>query len=129
MHFSQIPKWIKPLFFIAGVYEATLGVLFSTSALPLLESARVSFPSHVAYIQFPALLLIVFAIMFFSIARDPVSNKNLVIYGIMQKLIYSGVVLGHWVMGSIPWIWVPFAFVGLIFLILFIRARIVLKRL
>ncbi|MFC1806865.1 hypothetical protein ACFL0T_00655 [Candidatus Omnitrophota bacterium] len=118
-----MPKWIKPFFVIAGLYDGILGLLFVLIPYQLFKAANVPPPNHVGYVQFPALLLIIFAIMFFNIARNPLANRSLILYGILLKISYSGVVLFHWMSVSIPTIWVVFAFLDLIFLVLFVIAR------
>jgi len=84
-------------------------------------------PNHVGYVQFPAFLLIIFALMFFNIARDPIANKGLIIYGILLKFEYCSVVFPHWFLKNIPQIWVCFAFLDLAFLFIFVIADKKLK--
>lgn len=124
-----IPKWIKPLFITAGLYDGILATLFLIVPVQLFNAANVMLPNHLGYVQFPALLLIIFAIMFFNIARDPIANKNLVLYGILLKFSYCAVVFPYWLVGNIPSIWVPFAFFDLGFLVLFAMALKALKKL
>lgn len=119
----EIPKWIKPFFVVAGLYDGILGLLFVLFPLQLFSLAKVTPPNHVGYVQFPALLLIVFAIMFFSIAKNPLANRSLILYGILLKISYSGVVLFHWFSVTIPPMWVVFAFLDLGFLVMFIVAK------
>jgi hypothetical protein len=70
-------------------------------------------------VQFPAALLIVFALMFIAIAREPVRNRNLIPYGILLKVSYCSIAFYHWSVGGIPGMWKPFAVFDLVFLILF----------
>jgi len=113
-------NWIKLLFIIAGIYDGILGILFLIIPLRIYQMAQVTPPNHIGYVQFPALLLIIFAVLFFQIAKDPVINRNLILYGISLKFSYCAVVFPHWWMNDIPFMWVPFAFCDLLFLILFI---------
>lgn len=122
-----IPRWIKPFFVVAGLYDAILGLLFLIIPLQLFKIANISPPNHTGYVQFPALLLIIFAIMFFNIAKDPISNKNLIMYGILLKLSYCSIVFTYKIMGQMPWMWMPFAYFDLAFLAVFIIARIQLN--
>lgn len=124
----QNQKWIKILFVIAGLYDGVLGVLFLTIPLKLFSMANVTPPNHIGYVQFPAALLIVFAIMFFNITINPAANRNLIIYGILLKLSYCTVVFTHWLSANIPSIWVPFAFFDLCFLAVFLIAYKTLKQ-
>ncbi len=119
----EVPKWIKPFFMVAGLYDGVLGLLFLAIPYKLFILTNVPPPNHIGYIQFPALLLVIFGIMFLNIARSPVANRNLIFYGILLKMSYSGVVLSHWMLGVMPIMWVVFAIFDLIFLVLFVVAR------
>ncbi|MDP2924458.1 MAG: hypothetical protein Q8O30_12205 [Candidatus Omnitrophota bacterium] len=118
-----IPKWIKPFFVVSGLYDGILGLLFLLIPYRLFGLTNVPPPNHVGYIQFPALLLVIFGIMFLDIARNPFANRNLIFYGILLKVSYSGVVISHWILGNMPIMWFIFAFLDLIFLVLFVVAR------
>ncbi len=115
-------KWIKPFFIIAALYDGILGLAFLFFALPIFNLFGVAPPNHVGYIQFPALLLLIFAVMFFRIAADPIGNRALIPYGIALKVAYSGSVFWHQITGGIPFMWIPWAWADVVFLILFIVA-------
>jgi hypothetical protein len=117
-----VPKWIKPFYIVASLYDGILGLLFLIVPTQLFDMTRIPPPNHIGYVQFPSMLLVVFAIMFWKIARNPSRNKNLIIYGILLKVSYCSVVLSHWLVGNIPIIWVPFAVFDLCFMIGFIAA-------
>ena len=119
----NIPKWIRPLFFVVGLYDGILGILFLVTPLQLFKLCNVTPPNHIGYVQFPAMLLIVFAIMFFKIARGPIANRSLIPYGIMLKFAYCSVVFYYSLLGQIPSIWVPFAYFDFVCMIAFIIAH------
>ena len=81
--------------------------------------ANVTPPNHWAYVQFPAALLLIFALMFVAIARNPNKNKDSIIYGILLKLSYSGITIGYWLAEGIPALWKPFAVIDLVMAALF----------
>ena len=88
---------IRILFYASVVYDAILGLallLFSESILNLFNIVP---PNHQGYLQFPALLLLVFSIMYFQIAKDPYKNAALIPYGISLKVSYCLVVFWHWI--------------------------------
>ena len=114
--------WIKPIFIIAGLYDGILGVAFLFFPVTIFETYNITPPNHVGYVQFPALLLLIFAAMFFRIASDPIRQRELIPYGIALKLAYSGSVFGHQLAGGIPSMWIPWAWADLLFLVLFILA-------
>jgi hypothetical protein len=113
---------IRVLFFLAAAYDgvlASLALLFGPSLLQFFE---VTPPNHWGYIQFPALLLLVFAAMFVQVGREPRRYAHLIPYGMGLKAAYCGVVFGHQAMGSIPAPWLPWAWADLGFLALFLLA-------
>ena len=116
------PKWISPLFLVAALYDGVLGLLFLAAPLWTFETFGVAPPNHTGYVQFPAALLIIFALMFFEIARDPVRNRGLITYGMLLKIAYCGVTSYHWATGGIPLIWKPFVAIDLVMLVLFALA-------
>jgi hypothetical protein len=120
-------KIISILFIIAALYDGILGVLFLFAGRSVFERLQVAPPNHPGYVQFPAALLIVFALMFCAIARNPLLNKNLIPYGMLLKVSYCGVVFFHWFATGIPNMWKPFALLDLAFLGLFIWAYVSLR--
>jgi hypothetical protein len=112
-------KLIPILFFVAAAYDAVLGVVFLLAPGFAFELFDVVPPNHVGYVQFPALLLLIFALIFSRIAMDPVANRSLIPYGMLLKVSYCGVVFWHWFATDIPWMWKPFAILDLVFLALF----------
>ena len=113
-------KVTKPLYMVAGVYDGILGIAFLLFPLAIFAMYEVEPPNHEAYVQFPALLLIIFAVMFFQIARDPVKNRGLILYGCALKVSYCSMVFWYQATSDIPEMWVPWAWADLVFLVLFI---------
>ena len=62
-------------------------------------------PNHMAYVQFPALLLVLFAIMFYRIAMDPVRNRDLILYGCGLKISYCSLAFWYMFTTGIPSMW------------------------
>lgn len=114
---------IKFLFVISGIYDGVLGLAFLFFASPIYNAFGVTPPNHWGYIQLLALLLLVFATMFFSIAADPVARREQILYGMGLKISYMGVVFWYQLNGGVPALWVPWAWADLVFLTLFVLAR------
>jgi len=114
--------WIRWLFYIGFVYDAVLGLVFLLFGDQVYAWNGVTPANHIGYVQFPAALLIVFALLYLAVARDPVANRNLIPYGALLKLCYCAVVFGHALSGGIPAMWMPFAWCDLVFLVLFVVA-------
>jgi hypothetical protein len=122
------PRWIPLLFAVAALYDGVLGLAFLFAPGWPFATFGVTPPNHMGYVQFPAALLLIFGLMFLAIARDPLANRNLIPYGILLKLAYSGVVLAYWLGRGIPGMWKPFAVVDLAMAALFLWAWSVLRR-
>ena len=113
---------VSLLFYLAALYDGVLGIAFLIAAPELFEQFGIPPLAHFGYVHFAAALLVVFALMFVAIARDPRSNRNLIPYGMLLKLSYCAVAFYHWGTSGIADIWKPFAFADLAFLLLFARA-------
>lgn len=112
-------KWIKILFLIAALYDGLLGLAFIIAPAEIFAMYGVEPPNHMAYIQFPAFLLIVFAIMFYRIAMDPARNRELILYGCGLKVAYVSLAFVYELTTGIPSMWIPWAWADLVFLVLF----------
>jgi len=113
-------KMIKPFYVISGLYDGILGVAFLLAPGAIFAMYAVEPPNHMAYVQFPALLLIIFGVMFFRIAMDPVKNRDLILYGCALKVSYCSMVFYYMATTGVPAMWVPWAYADLVFLVLFI---------
>jgi len=119
---------IVSLFWIAGLYDGLLGLLFLVAPMRVFAVVQVTPPNHSGYVQFPAALLVIFALMFFAVARSPEKNGDLILYGILLKVAYCSVVFYHWAASGIPWIWKPFAIADVLFAVLFLLSWRTLRR-
>jgi hypothetical protein len=115
--------WRKTLFYVAALYDAVLGLSFLFAWRWLFEFFGVTPVNHGGYVQFPGLLLIIFAFIFLRIAREPDANRDLIVYGIGLKASYSGLVFWYQATTGVPAMWIPFAWLDLLFLALFVAAR------
>lgn len=120
---------ISFLFIITAIYDGLLGIIFIFAGNYAYQLCNITPPNHIGYVQFPAALLIIFAIMFTVIAKNPIKNRNLIPYGILLKTSYCAVVFFHWFTTEIPYMWKPFAIFDLLFLILFLWAYVSLGKL
>jgi hypothetical protein len=115
-------RWIKLLFLVSGIYDALLGAVFLFFGFEVFRFAGVTPPNHIGYIQFPALILILFGMMFFRIARDPGGRSEWIPFGMGLKFAYFGVVFWHELRGGVPTLWMPWAWADLAFFFLFFAA-------
>ena len=118
----------RVLFVIAGLYDGVLGLAFLLYAEEIFKFFVVEPPNHMGYVQFPALLLLVFAAMFFRVAADPVKRWDLIPYGCGLKAAYSGLAFYYAATTGIPDMWIPWAWADLGFLVLFVFAWVSMGR-
>ena len=114
------PRWSRPLFLVAAVYDGLLGLAFTFVAPTIFAYFGVTPPNHYGYVQFPGLLLILFATMFVQIARDPVKYRDMIPYAAAFKASYCAPVFWYKLQNNIPAMWMPFAWADLVFLVLFL---------
>lgn len=107
---------------MAAAYDGLLGLAFLFAGPAVFAAAGLAPPNHWGYVQFPAALLIVFGLLFATVAYDPEGNRNLIPFGILLKASYCGVVFWHWASTGLPDLWKPWAFADLAFLLLFLWA-------
>ena len=119
-------KLVSTLFMGIALYDGLLGGAFILAPLSLFDWYGVTPPNHLGYVQFPAILLIVFALMFVQIAVDPIRNRNLIPYGIGLKAAYCWVVFKFWFTTGVPNMWKPFAVIDAVTAVLFLWAYMVL---
>lgn len=115
-------NWQKWLFYVAATFDAVLGIAFLFLWRQVFQWFEVTPPNHAGYVQFPAMLLIVFGFLFLRIAREPSANRDLIPYGMGLKAAFSGVVFWNQMTGGVPSMWLPWAWVDLVFLGLFLAA-------
>ncbi len=119
-------RWIQGVFGVAALYDAVLGITFLVIPWWLFQTLEVTPPNHWGYVQFPAALLIIFAVMFAAIARDPAGNRCLIPYGIGLKVAYCTTTFAYWASSGIPDMWKPFAVIDVLMTVLFVWAFVVL---
>lgn len=111
---------VRLLFTVAGLYDLLIGLAFLFFGPQLFDATGVPPPNHWAYIQFGSLLLVIFGLMFFAIARDPAANRNLIPFGMLLKLSYTGLVAYYW--AESPMLFKPFAIIDGAMFLLFLLA-------
>jgi hypothetical protein len=119
---------VKLLFLVAGLYDLILGLGFALFYQTIYGWFAIDLPSHPAYVQLPALLSMVFGIGFLLVAADPVANRSIIFLGVLMKVVYSALILGHWLSDQVPPLYVAFAVLDVVFAVLFIMAFRSLKR-
>jgi hypothetical protein len=113
---------VRLLFALAGAYDFIIGLAFLFFGPQIFDTTGVPHPNHWGYIQFGSLLLVIFGIMFFAVAYNPVANRNLIPYGMLLKLSYTGLVAYYWITTDCPLLFKPFAVIDAVMFVLFFLA-------
>ncbi len=119
-------RWIQGLFGVVAIYDGVLGVVFLVIPWLPFQMFQVTPPNHWSYAQFPGALLLIFALMFVAIARNPAGNRGLIPYGIGLKVAYCTIAFAYWAGSGIPGMWKPFAIVDVVMAALFVWAYVAL---
>ncbi|MDH5515226.1 MAG: hypothetical protein OEY45_08710 [Gammaproteobacteria bacterium] len=115
-------KWIKLVFIAAGIYDGVLAFSFLLMPEAIFNHYQVEPPNHFGYVEFPAMLLLIFAVMFFRVAVNPVKCRELMLYGAALKFSYAFVVFRYAMTTGVPFMWIPWAWVDSAFLVLFLMS-------
>lgn len=107
------------LYGFAALYDGLLGLAFVVCAPQIFQLAGITPPNHWGYVHFAAGVLVIFGFMFFQIARAPVENRGLIVYGILLKICYVSTIAWHSLNGGLPPLWQWFAAADAIFILLF----------
>ena len=110
---------VSIIFAASAVYDGLLGAAFLLKPAALYDRFGVTPPNHWGYVEFPALILIIFGLMFYAVATHPRTNRNLIPYGILLKVSYSGTVFAYWFTQGLPDLWKPFAVIDAVSAVLF----------
>jgi hypothetical protein len=113
---------IRIIFAIAAAYDFLIGLAFLVAGPLIFERAGIPAPNHWGYIQFAALMLMIFGLMFVAITIDPRGQRSLMRYGLLLKLSYCGLVGYYWMTTDVPMLFKPFAIIDAIMYVLFLAS-------
>ncbi len=111
---------VRIVFGLACAYEVALGLAFIFAGPSIFRSLGIEPPNHWGYLHFSAALLLVFGLMFFQVARDPVGRAHLIPYGVLLKACYVATVAWHWYDAGVPTMWKVFALADVVFALAFL---------
>lgn len=122
-------KSVKAVLMASAIYDILLALIFGLFYRVIYYTFDTALPNHPGYIQLATVYIMIFGIGFWYAAKNPIANMGIIRMGVLMKLGYIVVVFGHWFFGGIPGFYVPFAFIDLVFLILFMMADVAVRRL
>lgn len=116
------PRWIRPLFLVAALYDIVLGVAYLAGYEALYRRFGVALPNHPGYVQLNALFVIIAGVGFWFVAQSPERNRDLIRVGVLFKLAYAGIVYYYFARGLMPSMWLIWAVCDTLFLFAFLAA-------
>lgn len=119
--------WIRIILILCGAFDGMVGVVFFTAPAAMFRYFSVTPPNHYGYVQFPSLLLLIFAVIFFRAAADPVARRDTILYGVALKASYSGLVFWYQAHGGVPLLWIPWAWADAACLVLLLLGWFALR--
>jgi hypothetical protein len=114
--------WVRIVLILCGIFDGVVGVVFVAVPATMFHIFGAVPPNDYGYVQFPALLLLIFAVIFFRAAADPVKRRDQILYGVALKASYSGLVFWYQFHGGVPSLWIPWAWADAAFLLLLLLA-------
>jgi hypothetical protein len=111
---------VKILFLVSGLYDLLIGAVFLLFGTQLFTATGITAPNHWGYLQFAALELMIFGIMFLVVSRDPVTQRVSIVYGMLLKASYVGLTGFYWLKGECPVLFQPFVVIDAIMFVLFL---------
>jgi len=115
-------KWIKVLFVIAGISDLFVGAAFFFASNQIFRLTGVSPPNHPCFVQFPSSLIAIFGALFLHIAADPAGRRDLIPYVTCFKISVWALVFVYQLTIGIAALWVPLAWIDVVYTILFLLA-------
>ena len=111
------------LFFgFSALYDLVLGVAFLLFWREIYRLGNVTLPGHPIYIQFPSLLMMIVAVMFFRVAQNPRESRELMLYGAALKASFVGLIFWHTFQHTVPPFWFTFGCLDSVLLAGFLAA-------
>ena len=113
--------FFRKLFLIAAVYDLILGFLFFFFYKPIYSYFNITLPVYPMYLQMAAAFVIAMGVGYYFIYLNLYRNIDLVKLGIVYKAVYAGLTSYFYFIGSAHVIFLIFAAIDIIFLLLFLN--------
>lgn len=121
-------KTVKAVFLASAIYDIVLGFIFGLFFKPIYDAFQTVLPNHAGYMHLISFYLVIFGVGFLFVWKNPMAHLGIIRMGIMMKLAFIIVVMGHLFFGTVPSFYVPFAAIDTAFLVLFIMADATVRR-
>lgn len=105
---------------VGAAYDVVLGLAVALFHPMIYKALGIEPANHAGYVQMLGLFVFVLGVMQGLAAVSTASKKDLIFCVLLMKLSYCLVVFGHWIFGSIPSVWIAFAWIDTVFAIIFV---------
>lgn len=123
--FQMKRGYYRGLYLVAALYDLILGAVFLLFYKPLMETFEIPIPSNPAYLSGSAMFIFLFGILLFLIFLKPEGSKRMVIYSVLMKIGYTGVVVYYLITRGFDFVEWPFLLFGgldILFALLFLES-------
>ena len=111
----------RNLFLVAALYDFILGFFFFVFWHFIFDNIlKIPYPNYPAFYQAAAAFIFTMGLGFYFVYLNMYRNIDIVKVGIVFKLFYIGVAFYYVFVESMPWIFLVFGFLDLIFILFFI---------
>jgi len=109
-------KSIKILFVVAGLFDLILGIMYFFAHERLYTYFDMVPAGHPTYVEFPALVLVLFGVVFLQISSNPARYRAIISYGIGLIAASSGLAFWYEFTVGVYDMWIPMAVIAVVFL-------------
>ena len=105
-----LKPWMTNLLRFAAGFNLVAGIsmiLFYHEGYKLLGMPR---PEIVLPVQTVGMLVALFGVGYWMVAKSPIENRNVLLLGLLSKALGSVLVIYNCVDGKLPWIFLPIVF-------------------
>jgi len=124
-------KYYKYLFIVAGLYNIINSLIFLLASLFMIEvfpMFGVAVPPSFVWLHLTLLLIIMFGIGYFIVARDLSDNHGVVVIGGLSKVIFAAVTFIYMILGEVGFMVFALGAVDIVFVCLFVEFLLKYKK-
>ena len=123
------PRFWKPFFLVAAVYDGILGAVFFFFYGPLFHALGIALPNNTSYIHITTAYIFVQGLSYWFVSRNLMKNVDIVKVGIVYKIIYAGLAFYYLAIGQLlTTLLAVFGVFDIVFAVFFVRFLMLASR-